>query len=115
MAVTRIPTSTTDANYVFTVELDGTEFRLRFKYNERDDAWYFSVLDAEGNILRAGLKVVNEFTLLRLWAQANRPRGELVAVNQGMVTAPPTLNQLGAEVVLTYLDASEIAAVEGAA
>lgn len=113
MAVTRLPTSTTDANYVFTVDLDGVEFKLSFKYNERDDAWFFDILDPNEVVLRAGLKVVNEWPLLRLWSEASSPQGEIIAVNQGDVTAPPTLNQLGAEVVLTYLDAEEIAAVGG--
>jgi hypothetical protein len=111
MAITRLPTSTINANYVFTVELDGVEFKLSFKFNGRDDAWYFSILDTNDVVLRAGLKVVNEWTLLRLWAEANRPGGEIIAVNQGNVPAPPTLNQLGAEVVLTYLDSTEIAAL----
>lgn len=112
MTISRIPTSTVNSNYEFVVELDGAEFKLRFKYNSRDDAWYLNILDTNDVMLRAGLKVVNEWTLLRLWAEANRPRGELIAVNQGNVPAPPTLNQLGAEVVLTYLDATEIAALD---
>lgn len=111
MTISRIPTSTTLANYEFIIELDGVEFKMRFKYNSREDAWFFNILDTNDVMLRAGLKVVNEWTLLRLWAEANRPRGELIAVNQGNVPAPPTLNQLGAEVLLTYLDATEIAAL----
>ena len=109
MAVTELPTSTTDANYIFTVELDDVEFQLSFKFNSRDDAWFLTILDTDDVVLRAGIKVVNEWTLLRLWNAG--PAGEIIAVNQGDVPAPPTLNQLGAEVLLTYLDASEIAAL----
>lgn len=108
MAVTTIPTSTTDANYIFTIPLNGSEYQLSFKYNDRDNAWYFNILDTNDVILRAGIKVVNEWPLLRLWKEEIKPAGEMIPVNQGNVAAPPTLNQLGAEVILTYLDEDEI-------
>lgn len=111
MAIDRLPTSTTLPYYEFEVELDGVEFKLEFRFNDRDDAWYMSILDSEDTLLRAGLRVVNSWLLLRLWAEATRPDGEIASVNQGQVLAPPTLNQLGAEVVLTYLDAAEVAAL----
>lgn len=111
MPVFTLPTSTVDANYVFTVDLDGIEFQLDFKFNARDDAWFMTILDVDDNPLRAGLKVVNEWLLLRLWVALVRPEGELLGVNLGDVPAPPTLNQLGSDVVLTYLDAAEIASL----
>lgn len=111
MSVFVLPTSVTSANYTFTVDLDGVEFQLSFKFNERDDAWFLTILDVNGNVLRAGLKIVNEWFLLRLWQDSTAPAGELIPVNQGEVSAPPTLKQLGEEVLLTYLDAEELAAV----
>ena len=111
MTVSILPTSVTLANYSFTVDLDGVEFQLAFKFNERDDAWFLTLSDVNGNILRAGLKVVNGWTLLRLWVDATAPAGDMIAVNQGEVSEPATLKQLGEEVLLTYLDAEELAAV----
>lgn len=111
MAIDRLPTSTVLAFYEFEVELDGVEFRLEFRFNDRDDAWYLTILNTDDVVLRASLRIVLEWTLLRLWAEATRPDGEIVSVTQGKVSAPPTLNQLGGEVVLTYLDAAEIAAL----
>jgi len=111
MAITRLPTSTTLPYYEFEIELDGVEFKLEFRFNGRDDSWYLTILDGEDTILRGSIRVVNSWVLLRLWAEATRPDGEIISVNQGKVLAPPTLNQLGAEVVLTYLDASEVAAL----
>ena len=111
MAIDRIPTSTTLAYYELEVELDDVQFRLEFRYNDRDSAWYLTIRDAEDTLLRAGIRVVNSWDLLRLWAEDTRPDGQLVTVNQGDVPNPPTLNQLGAEVVLTYLDEDEVAAL----
>jgi hypothetical protein len=90
-------------HYIFELPLDGIVYRLKFKYNSREDTWYFNILDVNNRLLRAGMKVVNQWELFRLWAaRTGRPEGELVTVNVGAVTAPPSLNQLGREVVLTY-------------
>jgi len=111
MAVDRLPTSTILPYYENEVELDGVEYRLEYRYNDRDDAWYLTIRDAEDTLLRAGIRIVNSWQLLRLWAEATRPAGEIVSVNQGKVEAPPTLQQLGAEVVLNYLDEAEVNAL----
>lgn len=113
MAVTEIPTTTLFPNYVVEVDLDGVFFKLAFKFNERDDAWFLDILDPADTPLRNGLKIVNEWDILRLWQEATRPDGTMITVNEGDIVDPPTLNQLGAEVILTYLDASEIAAAGG--
>lgn len=111
MSVSLIPTSVTLAHYVFTTDLDGVSYQMSFKFNERDDAWYLTILDIDDNVLRGSIKIVNEWPILRLWQEDNAPSGQLLAVNQGDVPAPPTLKQLGEEVLLTYLDAESVAAI----
>lgn len=111
MAVLSIPTETTISNYDFFITLDGVEFSLTFIFNERDESWIMNISDANENPLRSGLKVVNEFPLLRLWQEQASPGGDMIAVNEGDSVQPPTLNQLGSDVILTYLDASELEAV----
>lgn len=113
MTVEQIPNSVDVPYYEFEIDLDGVEFKLQFQYNDRDDAWYLSVLDTDDTMLRAGIKVVNSWSLLRLWASESAPAGDIVSVSQGDLSAPPTLNQLGAEVLLQYLDEAEIAALGG--
>lgn len=107
MAVFDLPTSTVDSNYRFDVELDGVVYRLAFKFNSRDEAWYLTIFDTSDRLLRAGIRVVNEWPLLRLWAEASRPAGEMIVANKGELLTPPGLTQLGQEAVLTYLDEAE--------
>lgn len=103
MAILQFPTFSDVAHYIFELPLDGVVYRFKFKHNSREDAWYFNILDLNNNILRAGIKVVNEWVLLRLWAaRTGRPLGSIVTVNLGNVPNPPTLEQLGEDVVLTY-------------
>lgn len=111
MAITRIPTSTTNENYEFTISLDNVEYKLAFYFNSRDSAWYMTVKTVDDVVLRAGLRIVNEWAMFRLWVAANRPAGEMVTVNQGELLSPPLADQLGAETVLDYLDASEVEAL----
>lgn len=108
MAVSKIPTSQTLSNYIMRVDLDGVFFKLRFRFNERDSAWYCDVLSDSDAPLRMGMRIVNEWPLLRTWRSSTRPAGSLVTVNQGDISGPPGLNQLGRDVVLTYLDQDEI-------
>lgn len=116
MAVFQLPTSTTDSFYVFEIELDGVLFRLEFKFNERDEAWYLNILDVNDNQLRSGLRVVTDWALLIRWQDIEtRPAGEMIAVAQGDIARPALLTELGEQVILTYLDADEVAAASAAA
>ncbi len=112
MGIERLPVDSTAPYYEIEVEMDGVEFRLEFSFNNRDGAWYMTIRSSDETMLRAGIKIVNEWVLLRLWAEATRPAGEIVSVNQGEVLQPPTLKQLGEEVLLDYLDGAEIASLE---
>jgi hypothetical protein len=107
MTITRIPTSITDANYEFTISLDNVEYKLSFRFNSRDEAWYLTILTPDDIVLRAGIKVVNEWVLTRLWVAVNRPAGDLVTVNQGELLNPPLLDELGTKALLDYLDEAE--------
>lgn len=108
MAIDTLPTSTTLPYYEFEIELDGTEFRLEFRFNPRDDSWYMTMRDTDDVVLRAGIRVVRSWDLLRLWAEATRPDGQILSIDQGVISAPPTLNQLGKDVLLLYFDEAEI-------
>lgn len=112
MAVFKLPTSTTSPYYVFEIELDGVLFKLEFKFNERDSAWYLHILDQNDNHLRSGIKVVSDWTILRLWREVGtRPEGEMIPTALGDISRPALIDELGEQVILTYLDAEEIAAL----
>lgn len=103
MATFRLPTSQTLPNYRYEVDMDGVTFRMSFKYNSRDEAWYMTILSAGGVVLRAGIKVVSEWLLLRLWQDTNnRPAGEIITINLAEEIAKPGLEQLGVDTALLY-------------
>lgn len=103
MAVFSIPTSVTEQFYAIEIELDGVIFKLQFKFNNRDSAWYLDILDIDENHLRSGIRVVNDWALLRLWKQVSRPAGEIIPVADEQQSGPAGVDELGASVILTYV------------
>lgn len=105
-----IPTDTSLATYVFSVELELIVFGLRFQFNERDQSWFFDILTAEGDPIRQGIKVVTNFPLLSRIARIDRPPGELLAIDTTGEDRRAGLGELGIgqQVVFVYFDASEV-------
>lgn len=106
MAVFVIATEGGDsqANYSIEVELDGTTFVVGFRYNSRLGSWFMSISDASGVILRSGVSVVSGFSLLERLKTTGKPEGRLIAVPVSDDTISAAgLNQLGREVLLTYV------------
>lgn len=105
MSTFRLPTRQDRANYQLEVALDNLTFRLAFKFNSRDEAWYMTVLDANGVRLRAGIKLVSEWSHLRLWQDfAVRPAGAIVTLNLNILSklSKAALDQLGTDVLFLY-------------
>lgn len=108
MSVLVIPTRGDLANYNQSVELEGVVLNFRFRYNSRDECWYFSIYDVENNPIREGIKMVPNYALLRLLPDADgRPLGDLVVVDVRAVPLPPELAELGTVLQLTYRESDE--------
>lgn len=109
MAIVIVPTDDTLSYYQEEIDLDAVTFRLVFKYNSRDQAWYMDVLDASGNMLRAGIRLVDSWPLLRTWTTTGRPGGELYCLPSGAsVNRPPALYELGDIFDFVYAEAGTI-------
>lgn len=108
MAILTIPTRTDLALYRFTIELDEAVYELSFFYNNRDAHWYFDLSDEAGNLLRASLKAVTNFPLLRLDRSNDRPPGEIFAIDPTGQGIEAGLQDLGGSVTLTYVEAESL-------
>jgi len=51
MATLIIPFDTTQDHFTFTAELDSANYGFEFKFNARDERWYFDFFDASNNLL----------------------------------------------------------------
>jgi hypothetical protein len=99
-----------DPFYTMSVALDGADYFLEWRYNQREDRWYFDVSLTDGTILVRGVKVVCSVPLLSRFADSRLPKGTLIALpNEGNNRAPG-LNELGEgkRVTLHYVSRSEL-------
>jgi len=109
MSVFNVPTSD-DPFYTQVTDLDGTDYILEFRYNQREDAWYFSISLSDETRLISGVKVVCGVNLLGRFAQEHLPPGILMAIaNEDDDSTPGTgALGIGKRVTLVYFDASEL-------
>jgi hypothetical protein len=56
MALIIIPTSITKSNYVQNTTLDGVEYVLRFRWNQRESKWYLAIELPDETVLVAGTR-----------------------------------------------------------
>lgn len=92
------------------VELEGVTYTLDIRWNERDEAWYIALQDAEEQVLVAPRKVVLDFPLFgRFFTNPLVPRGQFMAVDTSNTGVEPGLADLGSRVQLIYVTAAEIA------
>jgi hypothetical protein len=101
--IVEIPPALSERAFTQETLLDGTTYRLTFRWNVREGAWYLDLLTAEDVLIAGGLKLVGGAFLLRHITGAVRPPGEL------WVEGIPTETNLGTEAVLLYLDEDELA------
>lgn len=91
-----LPVAPDIADQIFDVDLDGVTFRFELHLNSRDGAWFLNIFTTDGTLLRAGLRLVNDWTVILRWRDfAVRPAGILLVINSGALTEPPTLGELG--------------------
>jgi hypothetical protein len=104
MSLYQIPTpdAAQDGAFFFTVSLDGTDYLLNFQYNSREDFWYVSVSDVDGNPIRSGVKVVANFPLLLYCQCMEKPPGELITINTEDEPVDPGLEAFGIDSILCY-------------
>lgn len=95
------------------VALDGAEYVLEGRWNQRAGKWFLGLLDADGNRLSGQVKVVCHFPLFRLCSAEGAPPGMLFARD---TTAPdptaegrdPHLEDFGSRVLLVYVPEAEL-------
>lgn len=99
-----------DPFYTTTVALDGSDYTFEWRYNQREDAWYFDLSLTDGTILVRGVKVVCLISLLKRFVDERLPPGVLLAWPNTDSRKLPGLHELGEDsrVTLIYYEAVEL-------
>lgn len=87
--------------------LDGVDFLFEFRWNEREQRWYMDLYEADGTPVVTGIKVVADWSLLRLVVRDLRPAGEIYSYDT-TGEGDPRLGDLGTRVRLIYIPEAEL-------
>ncbi len=103
---------TSDPSQTFTVELESNVYKFDVIYNQRLDAWSFTLSDADDNILLAGVPLLIGPDLLK---QFNLEIGALVVWDDEdkLIDANGDIDDLGTRVILAHYTEAEIAEQAG--
>jgi hypothetical protein len=114
MALTQISTSQTIPYYSEIVELDGENFILTFKWNVREEAWYFSIYQEDETPVLVGVKLVTGWNPIRRLSGSDRPLGIFFTYDTTETDTEPSFSTLGTQIQLLYADADKVAELESA-
>lgn len=103
-----LPLTGSIPDYRVGTTLDGVAYILDVRWNYRDEAWYFDLLTADEEVIRAGIKITLGAFLGARSADARMPPGYLIASDLSNSNRDATLDDLGTRVVVHYFAAAEI-------
>lgn len=103
-----VPLINTLPFYTQQAQLDGAIYGLEFLWNFREEAWYFTIYDSQGDAIAAGLRVVVGFPIGTRCRDARMPPGIFQFQDTTGGDADPGFADLGARVQLYYFTAGEL-------
>jgi len=95
----------------FGTTLDGTQYVINVRWNDRAQAWFFDLLTEGEEMIRAGIRIVLGTVLGGRSADDRMPAGMLKAVDLTETGTEATLDDLGVRVVVYFFTLEELAAL----
>jgi hypothetical protein len=98
--------------YVENVPLEGASYGLGFYWNVRASAWFFDIDDPFGNPVVHGLRITAGRNLLVQSVNSLQPPGVFFVWDTSGGDVDPGINDLGVRVLLIYIPAADVAAIQ---
>lgn len=96
MSTVTIPLDPSEPFLTQTTALDGVEYTLRFRYNQRQRRYFLDIGSKEGAMYATGAALVIGWPLFTKSRDSRMPRGVLIIVASGADTwTSPALGELG--------------------
>lgn len=105
MALLKIPTRSDLPAFSQKIELDGTVFTLKMRYNERYERWILDILTQEETPIRVGIVMLTNIPLLFQYSEALLPPGEFICLHKDGISDNAKRDDLGDTVNLYYDEA----------
>jgi hypothetical protein len=95
-------------NYTFSTTIAGASYRFDVHFNERDEAWRFSLFEADSKPIIYGVKIVLGAFLGRKSRHRLFADGVFVAMDLSGKSREATFEDLGTRVVVQWVPALEL-------
>lgn len=104
-----VPFDSVDTDYSFRTLISDVELTFDVNWNDRDQAWYFSVADGDGDPIVSGVKICLGLDLLaNVRDRTSLPSGSLVALDTAQGQTRPGKTDLGDRVLLVFLTPDDL-------
>lgn len=104
-SISEVPTTTLWDSYSQRTQLTGVEYEIKMQWNERSNAWFFSLFWTDGTPIVQNKKAALNVDLLLAVVDPLRPPGSIVlSTPEPGNFAEPTREQLGDTYNLLYLE-----------
>lgn len=107
MAVRTIPLDPVDPNFDFDIDLDGETYTFDFHFNQRSNAWYFSIIKLSTGRGVSPIPMNINYLLTDSFLGDSIPPGFFMAFDEEQSETPPGRLDLGVRVKLYYNDLTE--------
>ena len=97
-----IPLSSQYPKHSFRVQLDGTPYIFRMRWNKRIDRWMLSISDSSDNMIVSGINCCVRTDLLAQYKHLKVPQGLLMFYNLKDKNVEPQYESIDADVILSY-------------
>lgn len=104
----QLPIDAEDPFYRVGVTLNDTPYLFDVRWNGRDNAWYFDVLDVTEDPIRCGIKIVLGIPLGCRGVDPRFPSGAIFAEDLSGEGRDATIDDLGTRVCLYHYSEEEV-------
>jgi hypothetical protein len=109
----QLPLDSLDPKYRVGITLNDVPYILDVRWNDRDGAWYFDMLDIDDDPIRMGIKIVLGTALGWRSTDPRFPNGGIFAEDLSGEGRDATIDDLGTRVMVYYYTVAELSDPEG--
>ena len=104
--MTEIPTKSDQVDYNYNLDINGTTYFLRFRYNSRMARYMLDILDADKVIIIAGLPILSSVPTIEDYVDIRLPDGVILPFDVDGEQKNAEVEELGDRVRI-YFEANE--------
>lgn len=106
-----IPFTSETPFYQFNTVIEGSRYYFNVRWNTRDEAWYFDLLDEDEDPIMYGIKIALGAALGGRSIDPRWPPGHFFAIDTSSESVDATLNDLGSRVIVEFYTTTELDAL----